>query len=183
MISLKKDPNWSPRSHYARTPPRCQNTPFGMYMWGKLQHLTFEHFWPTFEPDSPKWNFDFFGKKCIFNEENTNEFAEMLRSDKIPFFSIWAVTTSFWATKVIDTWKNWIFSQFLEFLNFGRFSPLLTQFWISNAGAGFVIFYNFSNRYFTFPTQTRSKVVKIEQNLKIRKIEKKSSFLTPWPLS
>ena len=68
----------------------------------------------------------FLEKSVFFNEENTNEFAEMLKSDKIHFFSIWAATTSFWATKVIDTWKNWIFSQFLEFLNFGRFCPLLT---------------------------------------------------------
>ena len=68
----------------------------------------------------------FLEKSVFFNEENTNEFAEMLKSDKIHFFSIWAATTSFWATKVIDTWKNWIFSQFLEFLNFGRFWPLLT---------------------------------------------------------
>ena len=36
VISLKKDPNWSPRSHGARTPPRCQNTPFGMYTWRKI---------------------------------------------------------------------------------------------------------------------------------------------------
>ena len=77
----------------------------------------------------------------------------MLKNGKIQFFSIWAGATSSRAMKVIDTWKNCIFSQFLEFLNFGRFWPLLTQFWISNAGAGFVIFYDFSNRYFTFHTQ------------------------------
>ena len=47
----------------------------------------------------------FLEKSAFFNKENTNEFAEMLKSDKIHFFSIRAVTTSFWATKVIDTWK------------------------------------------------------------------------------
>ena len=45
----------------------------------------------------------FLEKSAFFNEENTNELAILLKSGKIHFFSIWAVTTSFWATKVIDT--------------------------------------------------------------------------------
>ena len=71
-------------------------------------------------------NLKFLKKSAFFNEENTNVLALMLKSDKIHFFSIWAVTTSFWATKVIDTWKNWIFSQFSDLLilvDFDHFWP------------------------------------------------------------
>ena len=56
-------------------------------------------------------NLKFLEKSAFFNEENTNEFDPMVKSGKIHFFSIWAVTTSFWATKVVDTPKNCIFSQ------------------------------------------------------------------------
>ena len=45
----------------------------------------------------------FLKKSAFFNEENTNVLALMLKSDKIHFFSILAVTMIFWATKVIDT--------------------------------------------------------------------------------
>ena len=47
------------------TPPRCQKTPLGMYMWGKIEHFTFVHFWLIFELDSPKWNFEILEKKCL----------------------------------------------------------------------------------------------------------------------
>ena len=105
--------------------PRCQKHAV-RHMWGKsnIWHLyTFDSLSSLIRQTEI---LKFLEKSVFFNEENTNEFAEMLKSDKIHFFSIWAATTSFWATKVIDTWKNWIFSQFLEFWNFGRFWPLLT---------------------------------------------------------
>ena len=54
---------------------------------------------------------------------------------------------------MVDTWKNCIFSQFLEFLNFGRFWPLSTQFWVGNARVEFVTLYKFSNWCLTFLTQ------------------------------
>ena len=66
VFSVKKDPNWSPRSHYARKWGRCQNTAFSVNIWGKIEHLTLVHFWPTFESDTPRWNFEILGKKCIF---------------------------------------------------------------------------------------------------------------------
>ena len=68
----------------------------------------------------------FLKKSAFFNEENTNVLALMLKSDKIHFFSFWAGRSSFWATKVVRVSKNWIFSQFSEFINFSRFWPLLT---------------------------------------------------------
>ena len=66
--------------------------------------------------------------------------SKPMRDDKIHFFSIWAGATSSRAMKVVDTWKNCIFSQFLEFSNFGQFWPLLTQFWVWNAPSEFGIF-------------------------------------------
>ena len=40
-FSWKKDPNWSPRSHCARKSAKCQNTPFGMNIWGKTPTFQF----------------------------------------------------------------------------------------------------------------------------------------------
>ena len=78
--------------------------------------ITKTYFAVGFRGDSPKWNFEILGKNAFFNEENTNEFDPMLKSGKIHFFSIWTATTSFGATKVIDTLKKTVF--FLNFQNF-----------------------------------------------------------------
>ena len=91
------------------------------------------------------WNWKkvyFFGLTYVywlFNRKTLMNLPIMLKNGKIHFFSIWAGATSSRAVEVIDTWKNCIFSQFLEFFNFGRFWPLLTQFWVRNAKAGSVI--------------------------------------------
>ena len=52
------------------------------------------------------------------------------------------------------------------------FWPLLTQFWVWNARFEFVIFCKFQIGTSCFLLKTRSKVVKTDQNLRIRKIEK-----------
>ena len=113
VISLKKDPNWSSRSHGAIERHQDVKTRHLVCICGEnfnIWHLN------TFDPLSSliRQNeiFEFLEKSAFFNEENTNELAILNKSGKIHFFSNWAETTSFWATKVIDTWKNWIFSQF-----------------------------------------------------------------------
>jgi len=82
-------------------------------------------------------------------------FLQFLKKSKIQFFSIWAGESSSRATEVVDTWKNCIFSQFSEFLKFGRFWPLLTQFRVGNAQAGFDILCQFQNKPFEFRLENR----------------------------
>ena len=54
----------------------------------------------------------------LFNRKTLMNLPIMLKNGKIQFFSIWAGATSSRAVEVIDTWKNCIFSQFLEFFYF-----------------------------------------------------------------
>ena len=74
--------------------------------WKKMDFTIFEHY---------RQFISVFLLKCC---------ETSLRQKKSLFYSIWAATARFWATKVIDTWKNCIFSQFSEFL----FCPILSIF-------------------------------------------------------
>ena len=78
---------------------------------------------------------------------------EKLKKSKNGQSAIWAGRSSFWATIVVRVSKNWIFSQFLEFLNFGRFWPLLTLFWVGNVKYRFKNSLKITNSAFAFPTQ------------------------------
>ena len=101
------------------------------------------------------------------------------KTKKIHFFSIWAGATSSRATKVIDTWKNWFFSQFSEYLNFGRFWPLLTQFWVKDVQRKTPKKVRTEIKVLRFLLKTSQKISKkIEKNV-FEKLRKNAVFLCP----
>ena len=105
-----------------------------------------------------------------------------MKNPKNAKFSIRARESSSRATEVVDTWKNWIFSQFSDFFVFADFDYLQPSFDLETQGI------DLKNRKKSRIRPVRfllsvSKVVKIDKNLKILKIEKKSSLYTYRPLS
>ena len=101
----------------------------------------------------------------------------MLKNGKIQFFFIWAGATSSRAMKVIDTWKNCIFSQFLEFFFCSiltTFDPILSM---KRIGENSKSMAN-ENQGFTFLTENPLRNFKKNRTNYFKLIETISSFLS-----
>ena len=84
-----------------------------------------------------------------FFKEITEKLSFFHFFQKSTFCSIWAGTTSIWATKVVDTWKNCMFYQFKKFQFLVYIWPLFIKIWIGNAYSEFCHFQVFKNRSFS----------------------------------